>query len=842
MLLLNLNRLLFGTTYQARVTDLGSKVGAAEQPVLDFRVTAAELREWMLSDSETFSPSGGGRGLPLRVLLAKRAHGEFFSNRPGFVIWMIPKEPDVSKYLSVAQSWANDADLVLGAIADDTTLAIIGRERRVSKAILPPLRVETIHTIAGSGTDHLAQSYERTYLFSGRYDNRNDWAPIYLSSVLIDDEYGSLLNVTDQLLKSWSEHGTVHYVNFPYPAPERYPFNVPLHEKLQAQTVTFNWNTRGAGYVSEENGYRVYALNRTGALPVSYFAGDEQAKNEDVNNAEEVAYDYFAGLNDPNLARVVQYAALYQLFREFGVGIPKTVEDPKDPYAELREEAERMLASLASVPDSALTGARGSSPAYVEFVAGVRAIRAVQGVAGERAVPLLAARLSRARPSIEQLEKEAASATLLQIADSLKFDISKEDRISGTITRNVRPIQRALQLTLQALLPTEATNSARKTFVSASNRPADTWIRTASIVQSTSAELRWIGGHNLDAAVTRLRASANIAKGEVQVITKDGRTIILANEADIARLSSNVREISRVAGESNGGARISAMMAELRELPIRPRLEVISSPSRLVSSSSPVDRTLLGFERVHRGLSDAELSAASIMKTRGRPFTSIQRLENGSFELILGDPPRLVRAGNTASALDLVVHETKAIQGRALQLQLTGFTERDAGAFTRNVEFEYRKAGRSQQRVRSAVREGEQDRTGAAKILTGEVDFAKARVRPVELVEVKTASGVMKQAYKLEVELPRLVATEQPFLLRIWIFLTEGVGRPSMEAVQNAVRQALASMRGSVTADGAALEIQRELRRAFGDAVEMRTHVDDMLIVQLRGIDGVGAD
>lgn len=840
MLLLDLNRLLFGTAYQARVVALGSTDATVETPRLDFRVTAAELREWMLTDSETFSPTGEGAGISLAGLLARRAHGEFFSKNPGFVLWILPRGQDVTRYLSTAQSWANDADIVLGGIADDQTVAIVGRERQVSKAILPPLRIETIHTIAGSGTDHLAQSYERTYLYSGRFDSRNDWAPIYLSPVLIDDEYGSLLNITDQLLKSWSEHGTVHYINFPYPRPERYPFDMPLHERLHAGTVTYNWNTRGAGYVADENGYRVYALNRTGALPVSYFAGDEQSKSEETNNAEEVAYEYFASLNDPNLARVVQYAALYQLFREFGVGIPSAVGEQKDAHEALRDQTERMLELLASLPAEKVQAANASDSSFAVFAYAVSAINAIRAVSEERGLQVLAARLSRGRPTQAQLAADAVLYERAFVGDSIRDELSTEDRIAAMAMRDERIITRALQTTLESL-PVEITNRARETFVVASARPAGRWIRTASVVQSTSAKLTWIGGHNLDAAVTRVRASADIAKGEVKVITEDGRTVILANEADVPKLSSNIREIAGLTEESNGGARISQMLAELRELPVRPRLEVIPPPPRLASAASIPDRSLLGFERVHRSLSDGELSAANIMKTRGRPFTSIQRFDNGSFEIVLGDPPHVVRAGNTASAIDAVVQRSGADVG-SLQLQLAGFSERDANAFTRNVEFSYRKTGRAQREVRSAVRDVQEDQTAAARILSTEADFSKARVKPIERVEVTTESGLVKEAYKVEIEVPSLVATEPSLLLRIVMVIREGLA-PSIEAVQAAINQAIASLRGTVTADAAALAIKRELQRSFGNTIDVTTHAGDMLIVRLYAPEGgVGED
>src|SRR5260370_34025951 len=130
-----------------------------------------------------------------------------------------------------------------------------------------------------------------------------DWAPIYLSPRLIDTEYGSLLNITDQLLKGWTQHGDVEYVNFTYPAPPSYPFPKALTEVLGTPELTFNWNTKGAGYVTKIGDYEVYALNQTGSLPIYYVAKGKP----DVQKADDNAYENCPGMVEAKLIRVVQY-------------------------------------------------------------------------------------------------------------------------------------------------------------------------------------------------------------------------------------------------------------------------------------------------------------------------------------------------------------------------------------------------------------------------------------------------------------------------------------------------------------------------------------------------------
>ena len=108
------------------------------------------------------------------------------------------------------------SDVVVGASWSGTdALLIVGRQRQVPLDVLPPLRFETFALLADVDARELAQSYERTTPFAGKlragdYANA-DWAPIYLSDPLIDSEFGALLNITDQMLKSWSSAGDIDY-------------------------------------------------------------------------------------------------------------------------------------------------------------------------------------------------------------------------------------------------------------------------------------------------------------------------------------------------------------------------------------------------------------------------------------------------------------------------------------------------------------------------------------------------------------------------------------------------------------------------------------------------------
>jgi hypothetical protein len=198
--------------------------------------------------------------------------------------------------------------------------------------VMPPLRAESILTLAAVQDEELAQSYERSRVFAGKLaqgqDAGRDWAPIYLSDALVDTEIGSLLNMTDQMLKSWSQAGQIEYVNFNYSKPNIFPFGVrPLNELVFGDEILFNWNTSGLGSAVEFGPIRVFALNRTGSLPITYGSDAIVLGRVDIGALgifEEQAYDYFSGLRDLYLSRVVQYTALYQAFRAFPVTVTET--------------------------------------------------------------------------------------------------------------------------------------------------------------------------------------------------------------------------------------------------------------------------------------------------------------------------------------------------------------------------------------------------------------------------------------------------------------------------------------------------------------------------------------
>ena len=209
---------------------------------------------------------------------------------------------------------------------------------------------------------------------TGPYKLR-DWAPIYLSEPLIDSEFGALLNVTDQMLKSWTEAGQIEYAYFNYPKPDHFPFGREpltriLARKLHTHSLLFNWNTAGSAVVVHRTGFSTITVKQTGALPITYGA-DSKTKAEggaDVFSYEDQAYQYFASLADPCLHRVVQYTLIYQLFRAIATDPENLLPSKKEEISEslqhsarsagqavLRQQAERFIEDLLAYQSAGST-------------------------------------------------------------------------------------------------------------------------------------------------------------------------------------------------------------------------------------------------------------------------------------------------------------------------------------------------------------------------------------------------------------------------------------------------------------------------------------------------------
>lgn len=329
-------RLLYGTDYKSYYLDLDHPVPHTYFAPYKFRlnhsISVADLESWFITQGEKFGELSENEVVradkSVKNLMANsipQTNQLYYSKEPGFVAWVVDPQKITNSDLVFKQNarrFALDTDLIIGAFGKvGKNVVIIARERQIPVEILPPLRIETLVLLATTNNESLAQSYERYHIFASKLKTGEDVAPIYLSDELWHSEYGNLLNVTDQMLKSWSENGRIDYKNFNHPKPIDWTFNRGAIKDLKGDELTYNWNTAGAGYVIRGDDYDVIAVNRTGSLPVSYIPGGMEGHVEEkVYEAEEKAYDFFSGLNSPELARVVQYATFYQIFNYFKNG------------------------------------------------------------------------------------------------------------------------------------------------------------------------------------------------------------------------------------------------------------------------------------------------------------------------------------------------------------------------------------------------------------------------------------------------------------------------------------------------------------------------------------------
>ena len=320
-LVTKISQQLYLSDYKPNAIDLlgGDKRHYFTSDNLDYQITLGEFDDWFFAAGEAFiDESDTANDLTVSDMFQQKRRGVFFSREPGLVAWSIRRDSDLSEQVGDIRRFALDADLILGALRDSATLVVIGREREASLETLPPLRVETVLLVASISSKELSQSLDINDCMAGKMGNGRDWCPTYLSRELENTELGHLLTITDVLLKDWSENGTIQEACYKYPSPGRFPFDRPLFKKLGLNELVYNWNTANTMYAIDLPEYTIYTLNRTGALPVSYFHSQSSGTSVGAQY-ERQAGNYFANSGNTDIARVVQYVALYQLFMDNGI-------------------------------------------------------------------------------------------------------------------------------------------------------------------------------------------------------------------------------------------------------------------------------------------------------------------------------------------------------------------------------------------------------------------------------------------------------------------------------------------------------------------------------------------
>lgn len=658
-LLTDLYEYAFFTTYKADFLDLPLpatlETKIAEN--VDLQILPADLRNWLFdANGETFfGLAGQSPSKSLKQLFSNHQSGLFLSTKPGLVLWLLRKGEDLTWRREDIRKFAMETDLVLGAVSNGEQIAILARRRRIPLTALPPLRTEAILTIAADTIGILQQSFERNAIFAGRYDEKHDWAPIYLSPNLRNTEFGSLLNITDQMLKSWSLNGSIEYENFFYTKPKHY-FCKDLLQELDTEELTFNWNTKKGGYITVEREYELMSFTRTAAVSISYIAEetDTTKVRKQIARYENLAHAFFAGLNDVNLVRVANYSALLQIFFNFDIKAT-SLTPPQNAVTQgnelLKNTADRIYRHLVSCSDHEFDNLIRQAFNYT-FKTDLRVEKATlkRQLIDTIRIENPGWSQSKIDSFLHSIEPELDSMLRL---DSLriwdKLEALYPNLWSETVTsfqqlrtdlqrlmkqygpgapsdfagrmieyREAPPGRRPEEITLLAksyreditfckawtlLLPClleqiklGSLDQLRQAYTWKEGVDPEGWIKTPSIVISWSTDINGgTGGHSLQAAVAVVvLVDPNLSDGKVEVRESYGRKVIFVSESDLDKVTPEMT--SGAADYIKDSSKLKIFMREkLRHASapnLQPRNTIISEEASPLQRGAPTSGRL----------------------------------------------------------------------------------------------------------------------------------------------------------------------------------------------------------------------------------------------------------
>ena len=289
----------YGTDYKAYYTDLDLPSRHVYFVPFEYDLNYTEQLEDLISRWDINDIDFNGESVSSNEL--------FYSEEKGYVAWMIDVK-DVENCLVAARQFTLDTDLILGAVWTlDNHLIIIGRERQVPVTIYPPLRPETILLMAqNSGTvfEQYFDTKRATTDAEGLY-----LTPIVISEEVKDSEYGNLLVMCDQMLKSWTENDYNQDVDYQFPAPAYFPFARDVADGTNIRSEGLYWDQHIVNLEHFKDIFTVFTTDKTGSLPVKFLENSSYQTPE----SEKVS-EYFAELNQPELVRLAQYTILHEIF------------------------------------------------------------------------------------------------------------------------------------------------------------------------------------------------------------------------------------------------------------------------------------------------------------------------------------------------------------------------------------------------------------------------------------------------------------------------------------------------------------------------------------------------
>lgn len=784
------------------------------------------------ADAErSFIPVNGGEPVTPEQILEQNRSGVFLSVQPGLVLWSFQRNAPLSEHRAEIRQFALDSDLILGAVRKGDCVLVVARERSVPVDVLPPLRTETILQLASVKTDELAQSYERNHVLAGKLpstagvDQGKDWAPIYLSDELIDTEYGSLLNITDQLLKSWSMAGHVRYDRFDYPDPAEFPLGMPLSDFAHTMNLTFNWNTKGAGYVTENGAYGIYALNRTGALPIDYLSKE----NNQLREAEDKAYDKFAGSNNPHLVRVVQYAALYQIFRNFQV----TSETPAMNHGTkispvLKSESNRVVNWLL--------------PLNTDKLRMLAVLSQISEPKGEKVADTFL-QLAALKEALLDLRRQMGKPGLDQLTDLLanrnaflRESFEKQEQPSMDLLAIFEQIQELSQV-LQDLMPLDIRSVEQKYRQEQGETGHRGWIRTASVVQS-SGQQNIIGGHNLSARTVVFEPSAGVAANHVNLKPDPvtGQQIIEYNPEDFSKIGDLARPSAR---DQKSPEEIKKILEERMpkavqlHQPLRRLINFDGGQGKiggrgLLPDQAPELATDIGWKPSGRAVREREASLIKAASVSSAPAVIVTRLPEGGYSITHGLNKSGVYARNLPEATDVArsVVENYTTNGTpGVTVYLAGFEPRPGRSFSKTLELRLNSTDREKV---SVVVEGQAfEPKEIERIFSQDYDFPNATVERVSEA-IREPEG--DWSVTADIKVPARKSGIRSLWMQIKVRfkdLTAPV-REVVPAIRTAIREWQASL-ADLSERRSILEVTRSLRKRLravdpGISVETSFH------------------
>ncbi len=287
------------------------------------------------------------------------------------------------------------------------------------------------------------------------------------------------------------------------------------------------------------------------------------------------AYDYFSSVGDPNLARVVQYAAFYQIARRFGIqtksAIPagQVIHDPLSQ--EFRNIIDLFLTTDEKTLDAKFDEMKEEDISTIDFMTALQQLDHVEELKdlllevrnkdGNKGLDRIAEHLSGAREHVTQqlavqnkliaivyAEPKAQQEKTFEELTSAKhvvshlgdadpkppFDkFSPQELDELAIDLVAREIVTHKQLI--RIMTATSIRSLKDDYEKATERTDIGWIHTPTVVISSNGKKETAtGGHNIYAHVTQFRVDNEVAPGRIRVVEANAQKVVLYNVQDEA--------------------------------------------------------------------------------------------------------------------------------------------------------------------------------------------------------------------------------------------------------------------------------------------------------------------